>query len=99
MNEFNIYLDNNIIDSEDNTDDIEIDSQEITSSGDVVEFASSTDATMYTVETVTPPQDVAEQSAVYLLEIRNLLLIFMLSILVIKVYQMLKNTLINFYER
>lgn len=59
-------------------------------------FASSTDATLYTVETVGAVSSVAEQTTALTLEIRNLLLIFILCWLIITIYSKLKNTLINY---
>lgn len=70
-----------------------------TSSDAPVEWGSSTDATFYTVEVEGGVSSVAEQQTAYLLDLRNIILIIFLSFLVIKFYQMLKNTIINFFEK
>lgn len=60
-------------------------------------FASSTDANLYTVQTVDAPETLAEQVGAYTLDIRNILLLFLLIYLIITLYSKLKNTLIKFY--
>lgn len=57
-----------------------------------VEFSSSTDANLYTVSTSAPVGSATEQNAVYLLEIRNIVLIFFLLWFVIYIVSMLKRT-------
>lgn len=64
---------------------------------DLVQFASSTDARLYTATTVAAPASSAQQQVAYLLDIRNILLIFLLSYFVINVYTKLKNTLSKYY--
>ena len=65
-----------------------------------VEYSSETDANLYTVSLVNDePLTTAEQSAVYLLEIRNILLIFLLSWLVLTLYSKIKNTFTNFFGK
>lgn len=65
----------------------------------IVEFSTDTDATLYTVSTVEEPVDVAEQSTAILLEIRNLVLIFVLFYIIFSLYKSLKNTISNFFGR
>ena len=64
-----------------------------------VDFASSTDAKLYTCQYVDSPSSVAEQELGYLLDIRNILLIFLFVYFIISIYGKLKSTLINYYER
>lgn len=64
----------------------------------VIEFSTDTDATMYTVWTETPPASSAAQSTVYLLEIRNILLIFLLGYFCLVFYSKIKNLFINFFD-
>lgn len=94
MNEENVFIVNNGGDQATPTD-----SESNVYNNEPVEFASSTDSTLYTVQYVSEPLSVAEQDTAILLEIRNILLIFLLAWLVLKLYQMLKNTIINFFER
>lgn len=65
-----------------------------------VEYSSETDANLYTVQVVNgEPLTTAEQSAVYLLEIRNLILIFVLCYVVLNLYSKIKNTFVNFFGK
>ena len=64
----------------------------------IIQFASETDSSLYTVSTVDAPTTVAEQVGAYTLDIRNILLLFLLVYLVITIYSKLKNTIINFYK-
>ena len=64
-----------------------------------VAFASSTDAKYYTCQYVDSPGSVAEQELGYILDIRNILLIFLFVYFIISIYGKLKSTLINYYER
>lgn len=64
---------------------------------DVVQFASSTDARLYTTKLADAPASSAQQQVAYLLDIRNILLIFLLSYFVINAYTKLKNTLSKYY--
>lgn len=64
---------------------------------DLVQFASSTDARLYTATTVAAPASSAQQLVAYLLDVRNILLIFLLSYFVINIYTKLKNTLSKYY--
>lgn len=88
-----------------NTENIEytdVDNSTPSDADDVysVEYASSTDSQLYTVQVVnTDPLTTAEQSAVYLLEIRNILLIFLLCWLVLSLYSKIKNTFTNYFGK
>ena len=62
----------------------------------VVEFASGTDATLYTVATQGAVSSANAQSVAIMLEIRNIILIFMLVWLVIFLVKMIKNTAMKF---
>ena len=63
---------------------------------DVVVFSSSTDAQMLTGQTAVVPTSSAQQTTAYLLDIRNILLIFLFAYFVITVYSKIKNSLINY---
>ena len=65
---------------------------------DVVDFATSTDAKLYTVTTAAAPVSSAQQSVAYLLDIRNILLIFLFAYFLINVYSKLKYTLSKYYS-
>lgn len=65
-------------------------------STDSLEFSTSTDSRLYTVETVGSPSSVAEQELAYLLDIRNILLLFLLIYFIITMYSKLKHTLISY---
>lgn len=62
-----------------------------------IDFASETDSTLYTVETTEPVLTLNQQNFVYLLEIRNLLLIFLLSWVLFKVHGLLKNLFYTYF--
>lgn len=64
---------------------------------DVVEFSSSTDARMLTGSVVDAPTSSAQQQTTYLLDIRNILLLFLFIYFLVTVYSKLKNLLINYY--
>lgn len=70
-----------------------------TSSDAPVEWSSNTDATYYTVGVEGGVSSVAEQQTAILLDFRNIVLIIALSFIVVKVYQFLKNSIINFFEK
>lgn len=63
---------------------------------DLVEFSSETDAKFYTVGVDVAPTTCAQQNTTYLLDIRNILLIFLLTYFCITVYSKLKTTMINY---
>lgn len=64
---------------------------------DVVEFSSSTDARMLTGSFVDAPTSSAQQQTIYLLDIRNILLLFLFIYFLVTIYSKLKNLLINYY--
>lgn len=64
---------------------------------DVVEFSSSTDARMLTGSVVAAPTSSAQQQTTYLLDIRNILLLFLFIYFLVTIYSKLKNLLINYY--
>lgn len=65
-----------------------------------IEFSDSTDQNLYTVEVVTDrPLTSAELSTVYLLEIRNLLLILLLVYFGFNFYSKIKNTISTYFGR
>lgn len=69
-------------------------------STDYVEFATSTDSKLYTCElSEGHASSVAVQEVAYLLDIRNILLIFLFIYFIFSMYGKLKSTLINYYER
>ena len=68
-------------------------------SSDLVDFATSTDSNYYTVSYVSSPSSVAEQELGYILDIRNILLIFLFIYFIISIYGKLKNTIVSYYER
>lgn len=59
----------------------------------VVEFASDTDSKFYTVIEADPPASSTDQLTGYLLDIRNLLLLFLFTYFIFHTYTMLKNSL------
>lgn len=61
---------------------------------DMLEFGTETDATMYTLSA--EPQTCAQQSTMYLLEIRNLLLIFILGYFILTLFYRFKNSIFSF---
>ena len=65
---------------------------------DVVEFSTSTDARLMTGQVVAAPTSSAQQTTAYLLDIRNILLLFLFIYFLITVYQRIKNTLSNYYN-
>lgn len=68
------------------------------SEDNTLEFSSATDAKLYTVGLVAPSTSVDEQQTAYILDIRNILLIFLLVYFCISIYGKLKTSLSNFYR-
>lgn len=60
---------------------------------DYVTFSSLSDANYYTVGVDAPPASSSEQSTIYLVDIRNILLLFLFAYFVFHTYIMLKNSL------
>lgn len=65
---------------------------------DVVEYGEETDTTCYVSSPDAAPTSSAQQSAIWLLEIRNILLIFVLGYFCLIFYSKIKNTFINFFD-
>lgn len=64
---------------------------------DLVQFASGTDARLMTCSTTAAPTSSAQQSTAYLLDIRNILLLFLIVYFLITMYSKIKNLLLNYY--
>lgn len=64
---------------------------------DVLEFASSTDSKLYTVRSDAPLTSIEEQQTAYLLDVRNILLIFLFSYFLLTVYFKLKVMIKKYY--
>lgn len=62
-----------------------------------IEWATDTDSRLYTGSLTVAPTSSAQQSAAYLLDIRNVLLIFLLGWFVLTVYSKIKNLFINYF--
>ena len=62
-----------------------------------IDFNSDTDARYYTLKDYYP-SSVEEQELGYLIDIRNILLIAILCLLILKFYQMLKNNIIAYFS-
>lgn len=67
------------------------------SDSDLVEFATGTDARLLTGSTSAAPTSSAQQSAAYLLDIRNVLVLFLFIWFLVTVYSKIKNLLTNYY--
>lgn len=93
----NNNIDTSSVDFRSSTSQIEIDSN--TSSDALLEFSSSTDATMYTVGVASPPTSSGQATQMYLLEIRNILLIFVLTWVSVTLYSKIKNLMINYMTK
>ncbi len=65
---------------------------------DLLEFSSSTDANLYTVNTVAEPTTSTQQQTAYILDIRNILLILLLFYFAFSIYSKIKTTMINFIK-
>lgn len=63
-----------------------------------VEFTTETDAKLYTGATVASPTSNGQQQTAYLLDVRNILLIFLLGYFVMHFYSRLKHLIINYFE-
>lgn len=68
------------------------------SDADVVEYGEETDTTCYVSQPSAAPTSSGQQSAIWLLEIRNILLIFVLGYFCLIFYSKLKNLFINFFD-
>lgn len=72
--------------------------QKVVPEDNSLEFSSATDAKLYTVGLVAPSTSVDEQQTAYILDIRNILLIFLLVYFCISIYGKLKTSLSNYYR-
>ena len=63
---------------------------------DYIEFNTSTDANYYTVGVSAAPTTSAQQNTIYLLDVRNILLLFLFTYFIFNTYRMLKNTLMSY---
>lgn len=85
------FSDNPIIINNNNID------SSLASSNDALEFATSTDSKLYTVQVAgNGATSSPQQATAYILEIRNLLIIFMFCWLAITIYSKVKNLIINY---
>lgn len=71
--------------------------REVHTSSDAFIFDSSIDAKYYTLKDFNP-NSVAEQELGYILDIRNILLIFLCCYVVIRLYGTLKNTISSYFS-
>lgn len=65
---------------------------------DTVEFASGTDARLFTVKVAAEPTSSAQQATAYLADIRNCVFLFLSIYFILTVYSKLKNMVKNFYS-
>ena len=63
---------------------------------DLVEFSSETDAHLYTVGVADATTTCSQQQLTYILDIRNILLLFLFCYFCLSVYSKLKTTMINY---
>lgn len=70
----------------------------VASPSDAVTYDEDTDTTTYVSMPTAAPTSSAQQSAVWLLEIRNILLIFVLGYFCLIFYSKIKNVFLNFFD-
>ena len=70
----------------------------VSSPSDAVIYDDDTDVTTYVSSPTDAPTSSAQQSAIWLLEIRNILLIFVLGYFCLIFYSKIKNTFLNFFD-
>ena len=70
----------------------------VASPSDAVTYDEDTDITTYVSTPTAAPTSSAQQSAVWLLEIRNILLIFVLGYFCLIFYSKIKNLFLNFFD-
>lgn len=73
-------------------------SKAINEDSDLVEFSSSTDAEMFTGSSVAAADSTAQQQTIYLLDIRNILTLFLLIYFILNVYSRIKNSLSSYFK-
>lgn len=88
----------NSIDLSSVTDAIENENQVVEEENNLVDFSSTTDARLYTCQTSSAVDSIDAQSLTYLLDIRNLLLLFLLVWFSIYIIRMIKKTIIKFMK-
>lgn len=88
----------NSIDLSSVTDAIENENSVVEEDNNLVDFSSSTDARLYTCQTSSAVDSIDAQSLTYLLDIRNLLLLFLLVWFSIYIIRMIKKTIIKFMK-
>ena len=64
-----------------------------------LEYATSTDSMLYTVEVASAPTSSAQATEAYLLDTRNILIIFALTWLVVTLYSKIKNLMVNYMTK
>ncbi len=97
----NFYFDDGVmgIELDDDTSINDTDLEEVTTSeNDMIEYDVDTDTTCYVSSPTDAPTSSAQQSAIWLLEIRNILLIFVLGYFTLIFYSKIKNTFLNFFD-
>ena len=95
----NVRVNNlNSIDYSSITDAIEESERAEDSNNDLVEFASSTDSRLYTATVESSLGSTSEQTVAYILDIRNILLLFLLIWFSIYLINMIKKTVIKFMK-
>lgn len=77
---------------------LEESSRSVYADNEVVDFDSSTDDNLYTVTPADAPTSSVQQQTIFLLEIRNILLIFLFSWFILTIYSKLKNLIINYFD-
>ena len=65
---------------------------------DLVNFHTSTDSELMTCKVVAPPTSCAEQSTAYLLDIRNILFLFLSVYFILTSYSKIKSCVLNLYK-
>lgn len=88
----------NSIDLSSVTDAIENENQVVEEENNLVDFSSTTDARLYTCQTSSAVDSIDAQSLTYLLDIRNLLLLFLLVWFSVYIIRMIKKTIIKFMK-
>ena len=75
-----------------------LESESESSDADIVEFASGTDSKLYTATVESSPASTGEQTVAYMLDIRNILLLFLLIWFSVYLINMIKKTVLKFMK-
>lgn len=67
-------------------------------SSDIVDFNTSTDSSYMTCDPIVAPSSTAQQSTIYLLDIRNILFLFLIIYFVFTSYSKIKTSIIHLYK-